>query len=54
MPGDEKLSDVDSVPPSAITEDLIFYCVVPDPNNPGTHISYKMTLRQLKTWLDSQ
>ena len=52
MPG-EKVSDVGLVPPSSITEDLIFYCILPDPGNPGSFISKRMTLAQLKSWLDS-
>ena len=60
MPGDEKLSELDLVPDQDINEELLFYVAVPNPDrmNPdfsgNPYVSHKMTLRQLKTWLDSQ
>ena len=60
MPGDEKLSELDLIADTDIEESAWFYVVVPNPDrtNPdfsgNPYVSKKMTLRQLKTWLDSQ
>lgn len=41
------MSELDAVDPSEITDTLVFYVVV-------NGVSKKMTLAQLKAWLDSQ
>ena len=55
MPG-EKVSDLNLIPDEDINEDLWFYVVSDNldlvDHNP--YVSQKMTLRQLKEWLDSQ
>ena len=52
---EKKLSELDDVDDSSISERLFFYIVIPNLDLVGPPLlSKKMTLRQLKEWLDSQ